>query len=107
MVEVVWSGPAKKMLAEIVKYYRKTGNHAAANKIRDKIYRRPVILYTSPRAGQREELLRHDPREFRYLVEGKYKIVYFIEGDKVVITTVFDCRRNPEKMIEEPAEVTI
>ena len=53
---------------------------------------------TIPLLGQREELLKDLSVEFRYRVEGNYKILYYTLPEKIVISLVFDCRQNPEKM---------
>ena len=53
---------------------------------------------TIPLLGQREELLKDLSVEFRYLVEGNYKILYYTLPEKIVISLVFDCRQNPERM---------
>ncbi|MCU0288260.1 MAG: type II toxin-antitoxin system RelE/ParE family toxin [Acidobacteria bacterium] len=54
-----------------------------------------------PALGQKEPLLSHKTDVYRYLVEGNYKIIYRIKGNKVVIDTVFDVRQNPDKMAEK------
>jgi toxin ParE1/3/4 len=36
--------------------------------------------------------------EYRYLVQGNYKIIYRIEGNYIRIAVVFDTRQNPEKL---------
>jgi plasmid stabilization system protein ParE len=37
---------------------------------------------------------------FRFLVSGNYKIVYrIIDSKSILIASVFDCRQNPEKMM--------
>jgi toxin ParE1/3/4 len=48
--------------------------------------------------GQREPLLTHKSDIYRYLVEGNYKIIYRMKGDRVIIDTVFDVRQNPNKL---------
>jgi plasmid stabilization system protein ParE len=50
--------------------------------------------------GKREELLLDHPKDFRFLVEGNYKILYWISEDEIIIASVFDCRQNPEKIID-------
>ncbi len=39
-------------------------------------------------------------REYRYLVERNYKIIYSYQAERQVsyIETVFDARHNPEKL---------
>jgi toxin ParE1/3/4 len=49
-------------------------------------------------AGAKEELLAEYPEEFRYLVEGNYKIIYWKEHEVITISSVFDCRQNPDKI---------
>lgn len=63
-----------------------------------------AVLATNPQAGQREELLVEREQEFRYLVEGNYKIIYWLESEKAIISAIFDCRQNPQKMKEEIPE---
>jgi toxin ParE1/3/4 len=36
---------------------------------------------------------------YRYLIQGHYKIVYEIIDDVVVIQDVFDSRQNPQNML--------
>jgi len=69
-------------------------------KITNSIVDKSILLEKNPRIGQAEELLRHRKEEIRYLVDGHYKIVYLIEGNTVIIATVFDCRQNP-KILED------
>ena len=32
------------------------------------------------------------------MLEGNYKIIYWIDGDKVIVTEFFDSRRDPKEM---------
>lgn len=34
----------------------------------------------------------------RFVVQWSYKIIYRIEGDRIIITRVFDSRQNPDKL---------
>lgn len=104
VTKVLWTKPAKERLREIYDYYKEKAGKRTAKKIRDEIYSSVAILSTNPKAGAREELLKNKAQEFRYLVEGNYKIVYWVETGKVMIATIFDCRRNPLKMQEATPE---
>jgi hypothetical protein len=44
-------------------------------------------------------LLKPLGKDHRYLVEGKYKIIYRVEGNVLYVEDVFDCRQNPTKMV--------
>ena len=95
---VVWSDSAIDDIQEIHDYYSSTVNLKVANKIIDKIVEKSIFLENNPRIGQIEELLEHKQIEIRYLVEGNYKIVYWIDDNNVIIATVFDCRQDPIKL---------
>ena len=95
---VLWSDSAISDLQAIYDYYITTANSKVANKMVNLIVERSEILVEKPRIGQIEELLKHKNFEIRYLVERQYKIVYLIEDQIVLISTVFDCRQNPKKL---------
>jgi plasmid stabilization system protein ParE len=99
--EIVWSDLAKRRLREISDYLKEEAGARTAKKIRDRIVARVEILAENPQAGQREELLLQYPHGFRCLVDGNYKIVYFLTDREAVISTVFDCRRNPTRLQNE------
>ncbi len=96
-----WSEHALTTLDEIYHYLKEEAGKRTARKIIDNIYNHSGILIQNPKAGTREELLSDLPQEFRYLVEGNYKILYFIVDEKIYISSVFDCRQNPERMKNE------
>lgn len=55
-------------------------------------------LLKNPHLGQREARLEHLQKDHRRLIEGNFKIIYFIEQETVFITDIFDTRQNPKKM---------
>jgi len=61
------------------------------------IENKTTILRTHPNTGQREELLRNLPQEFRYLIFKNYKIIYWnnTKKNRIEIMDVFDTRQNP------------
>lgn len=69
-----------------------------ARNIINRIIERVSILETNPFAGAKEELLKEYPKDFRYLVESNYKIIYWVKENLITIAAVFDCRQNPHKM---------
>ncbi|WP_339701381.1 type II toxin-antitoxin system RelE/ParE family toxin [Algoriphagus aquimarinus] len=89
--DVTWTDFAEKQLDMIFDYYLLEAGHGIARKIVLNLIRKVEILKSFPETGQIEHLL---PDEFRYLVEGNYKILYFIDSKSVVVIDVFDTRRN-------------
>lgn len=55
-------------------------------------------LSSNPYLGKGEELLCTKGKVFRSLVEGHYKIIYYIEFDTIIILAFFDCRQDPLKL---------
>jgi toxin ParE1/3/4 len=93
---VVITTRAELSLDEIFLYYS-TFSTDTAQKMIDKLLKRMQILRNFPLAGAIESLLTHKG-EYRYLVEGNYKIIYFVRNEDVIIADIFDTRQNPEKM---------
>ncbi len=98
---VVWMELADMRLTEIFDYLKEVAGVRTAQKITGNIGAKTRILVTNPRAGQREEVLHNRIEEFRYLVEGNYKIIYFVADEKIIIATIFDCRRDPSRLQDE------
>lgn len=99
-IVLLWSDNAKDDLKEIYQYYKLKACKQIADKITNAIVEKTIILKNNERIGQNEELFSDKYQEIRYLVEGNYKIVYLIENDFIIISTIFDCRQNPKKLKE-------
>jgi plasmid stabilization system protein ParE len=95
-LKVFWTETALNQLRDIFDYYKVKDSHKVARNIVRKIVNRTIQLERNPRSGQKEPLLETRKFEYRYLVEGNYKIIYWIEDNYVKIATVFDSRQNPE-----------
>jgi plasmid stabilization system protein ParE len=55
-------------------------------------------LLKNPYQGERETRLQYLNKEHRRLIEGYFKIIYFILNDSIYITDIFDSRQDPDKM---------
>jgi plasmid stabilization system protein ParE len=97
-LKVYWTDSSIIRLEDIFDYYKTNASIDVARKIVDSIIDSTISLETQPRIGQPEELLKDRKLEYRYLVVGNYKIIYWIDEPFVKIATVFDCRQNPVKM---------
>ncbi len=98
-LKIVWTDLAIENLQNIFKYYKDEVNKETAQKIVIAIVDKTIYLETNPEIGQREELLKTRTKEFRYLVEGNYKVIYWMEGKVIFVATVFDTRQNPKKLL--------
>lgn len=105
-IRIRWSNKAKHQLRELFNYYQINASSIVAESLIKSILFRTRNLNFFPNMGKKEELLLHHPKDFRYLVEGNYKILYWRNDNEIIIVSVFDCRQNPEKLLElsKPSE---
>ena len=97
-LRVFWTDTARFQLVDIFDYYKNKASLKIARKLVKQIISRTIQLEKNPNIGPKEPLLSNREFEYRYLVEGNYKIIYWKEYQSIKIATVFDCRQNPEKM---------
>lgn len=98
VLKVFWTETARLQLEDIFDYYNSRVGLQMAKKIVKQIIDRTIQLEKNPRSGQKEPYLDDRKFEYRYLVQGNYKIIYRIEGNYIRIAMVFDSRQNPEKL---------
>ena len=94
--KVIWTDEALADLDKIFDFIAPKSTKAAL-KIIEKILSREKQLQSFPYSGGNQESKKRKSR-YKYWVEGNYKIIYHVEGQVVYVDTVFDCRRDPEKM---------
>jgi plasmid stabilization system protein ParE len=99
-LRIKWTDFSKKQLKEIFEFYKEKTGVTVAKKLVAGIAKQTLKLKKHPIIGQEEELLKDDPREFRYLVYKNYKIVYLVvlQENTVEVFDVFDTRQSPEKI---------
>ena len=100
-VKILWTAVAISQLEYIFDYYKYNASVKVARKIVSQIIDRTIVLEKNPYIGTKEPLLDKRKNEYRYLVEGNYKIIYWIEDNTVTISIVYDCRSNPIKMTKQ------
>lgn len=99
-MKVIWSDFASDELKSIYEYYKEVASVKTAKKIKSTIFEATKQLVKFSKSGTKEENLRELKEEHRYLVAGKYKVIYKVEDDIIYITDVFNCEQNPQKMRE-------
>ena len=97
-LKVFWTETAIEQLEDIFDFYKYKASHKIAKSMVTKIIDRTIQLEVHPESGQKEELLKIRKFDYRYLVEGNYKIIYWIEENYIKIAAVFDTRQNPKKL---------
>lgn len=95
---IIWSKTARQDMKAIALYYKKEISKIAAQHIIEAIQFEARRLLHMPFIGQIETSLIDEPKEYRYLISGNYKIIYHLNKDKIRINCVFDCRQDPNKL---------
>ncbi len=97
-MKVIWSNFASDELKSIYKYYKEVASVKTAKKIKASVFEATKQLVKFSKSGTKEENLRDLKEDHRYLVAGKFKVIYKIEDNTIYITDVFNCEQNPQKM---------
>ncbi|TND09077.1 MAG: plasmid stabilization system family protein [Bacteroidetes bacterium] len=99
MKRITWSAFSVKCLEEIRDFIAtESGSREIADRYVSKIINRTDQLSRAPESGQEEDMLKSFDGDFRYLVEGNYKIIYENTLNGVFILDVFHTRQHPRKI---------
>jgi len=100
-LEVYWTDFSKKELKNIFDYYKENASLNIANTLVVGITKETAKLKKQLNIGQKEDLLKKDLRDFRYVVYKNYKIIYLVnlKENRIEIFDVFDTRQNPIKIM--------
>ncbi len=98
MVKVIVLPLAKEDLRRICQYLAmKTYSFGSGRKLRKGIQDAANRLASFPKSGMKEPMLEGEDIEYRYLVIQKhYKIIYYLKNETCYISSIWDCRNNPE-----------
>ncbi len=97
-ITIEWTEQSKQQLRDIFVYYMTEAGLAVADQIVDRIVKRVEILLKNPQSEPVEPLLSEYQGDYRYLVEGNYKIIYLLSNNHISVLAIFDCRQNPQKL---------
>ena len=94
--QVIWSDAALNDL-EIIYDFLAEQSQPTAQRIIESILNRTKQLESFPESGAKQKF---EVKEYRYLVEGNYKIIYRyqLENQSIYVVTIFDTRYGPERI---------
>lgn len=92
-VPVIWTTEALDDLLDIEAFI---SDATTAENIVDRILAKSRQLENFPESGRKQPT--QTKQEYRYLLEGNYKIIYSYRKNTVYIHTVFDTRQDPGKL---------
>jgi len=93
---VQWSSEAEKDLDEIFEFYFENSPNTASKNIVSIISETEKMIFT--KQWQVDEF---DPSCRRVIVKGKFRVVYKIINDVILVTAVYPTKKNPEKFRKE------
>ncbi len=96
--QIIWSDKASDQL-DFIDAYLRIEAPTYVDKIVDEIIDAPNTLKTFPRRGPVEYIL-NETIEYRYIVYSHWKIIYYIEEEKIIIASLFDTRHKPLRIWE-------
>ena len=97
--QVIWSDEALNDLETIYDFLA-NNSQQAAQRVVESLLSRSKQLESFPESGAKQETMIAGIKEYRYLVEGNFKVVYSYqpESQTIHITAIFDTRYSPEKL---------
>jgi toxin ParE1/3/4 len=99
-MKIVWTEFAEYQLSEIYTFLYHKADEATASRIVLGIVNASERLVNFPEMGTKEKEEYVGDLNYRYLVQGHFKIVYEVLEREVVVQDVFDTRLDPSKMLK-------
>ncbi len=98
MTEVIWTNRSINDVVISALYIAKE-SISAADKFIDKIFSSERIFLGEVNFEGRKHFSKNRADlDYRYYIEGNYKIIYYRKMEKVFIVTVFETRQDPDKL---------
>lgn len=92
-MEIIWTDEAQEDLLAITRYYLDCAGKRTADNMFRKITDTVARLSAFPFIGQR--VAGYDDL-YRFIVAHPYyKVIYRVEGERVIVISVWDCRQDP------------
>lgn len=97
-MKVFVSADARRSLARTIRLLARTHSKSYLLKLRSAVYSEVSRLGAHPLSGAIESELEHLGKGHRRTVVGPFKIIYRITPKHIVVTDIFDSRRDPKGM---------
>ena len=96
--KVAVSDLAKSDLQNIVSYISETESVATAKYVERGILSEMKKLEHFPTAFPKDKYASANEKTIRFLLKWNYKILFFIDRDKVQVVSIFHTAQNPDKL---------
>jgi addiction module RelE/StbE family toxin len=88
---VVWTETAQEHLDEIYRYIARESQFYA-KRVVDRLTRRSIQIADFPFSGR--EVPEYRLKQIREVIEGSYRIIYYIKSDGIDVLAVLHCAQN-------------
>jgi len=93
-IKINWSKEAEDDLIKILEYYiERNGNSKYSKSLYSRIRKGVTTISKNPFIGTKTDL-----ESVRVLISGEYLIVYQLFENELIVSMIWDCRRNPESL---------
>lgn len=101
-MRVIWSESARELVRQTARYIRKEFGERSRRAFICEIANVDVLLGENPNLGRVEEFLSEKELTYRSIVVNRLnKLIYRVEGDTILIVSMWDTRREPNKQREQ------
>ena len=98
MTEVIWTDRAINDIVDVAVYISQNSIEAAENFMEEIFECERLFLGKVYFEGRSHISKKKKKFDYRYFIEGHYKIIYYRKDESVFIVTVFDTRQDPDKL---------
>jgi YD repeat-containing protein len=107
-MEIKWEPRAVTALENVIRYRYDEAGKLSAERLLRKIDADANRISLNPMIGSNVTDLEGLKYSYRSLVTAKvYKLIYRIEKNTIHIAALFDCRRDPARLLEEVSDEDI
>jgi toxin ParE1/3/4 len=100
--KLIWYPGAVEDLDDIVESLRSRGSHVNAERVLNRIEHAVATLRTSANRGRVvSEFAAHGISQYREAIVPRWRIVYRVDGVRVLVLTVIDSRRRLDELLIE------
>lgn len=102
MMNVIWSEKAAETVRDIAAYIQREFGEQTKAKFLSEIDATVSVLVLNPKMGAKDPFLKDFSVELRSVrVNRLNRIVYYIDGQRIVIASFRDNRRDPQKFADD------
>ncbi|MBO7438617.1 MAG: type II toxin-antitoxin system RelE/ParE family toxin [Bacteroidales bacterium] len=102
MMNVIWSEKAAETVRDIAAYIQREFGEQTKAKFLSEIDATVSVLVLNPKMGAKDPFLKDFSVELRSVrVNRLNRIVYYIDGQRIVIASFSDNRRDPKKFADD------